>query len=177
VGFLERDQPGGELHEGEVVLGLLGPADKQCAVAIHPGVAGLDDPASGAPGGVMDLGGQLLASGADVRDEVLGGGELSDHLEVIAAVQAQALGCGVGRDRAGDRDRGERRLEQLYVMTVGAVVRETDRDASALRERRALRPLLALSVGFGPVFSPPSGALVIAPSAASQSQSIPTSAS
>jgi hypothetical protein len=44
-------------------------------------------------------------------------------------------------------------------------------------EERALRPLLALSVGLGPVFGPPSGALVIAPSAARQGQSMPTSSS
>ena len=62
-------------------------------------------------------------------------------------------------------------------MAVGALVGEPDRDTGGLRENRPLRPFLALSVGFGPVFAPPSGALVIAPSAASQSQSMPTSAS
>ncbi len=59
-------------------------------------------------------------------------------------------------------------------MTVGAVVREPDRDAARLGEDRALRPLFALSVGFGPVLPPPRGALVMAASAASQLQSIPT---
>ena len=62
-------------------------------------------------------------------------------------------------------------------MAVGAVVREPDRDAGRLGKDRALRPLLALSVGFGPVLASPSGALVIAPSAASQLQSIPTTSS
>src|SRR5207247_2376643 len=49
VGFLERDQSAGELEQGEVVLGLLRPADQERAVAVEPGVAGLDDPAAGAP--------------------------------------------------------------------------------------------------------------------------------
>ena len=62
-------------------------------------------------------------------------------------------------------------------MAVGAVVREPDRDARSLGEDRPFRPLLALSVGFGPVLGPPSGALVIAPSIASQDQSIPILAS
>ena len=59
-------------------------------------------------------------------------------------------------------------------MAVGAVVREPDRDARTVGEDRAFRPFLALSVGFGPVASPPSGALVIAPSAANNAQSMPT---
>ena len=62
-------------------------------------------------------------------------------------------------------------------MTVGAVVRKPDRYPCRFREDRALRPFLALSVGLGPVFGPPSGALVIAPSAASHAQSIPTCSS
>ena len=73
--------------------------------------------------------------------------------------------------------RVERVLQQLLVVAVGAVVREPDRDPRGLGEDRALRPLLALSVGFGPVFGPPSGALVIAPSAARNDQSIPTTSS
>jgi hypothetical protein len=57
---------------------------------------------------------------------------------------------------------------------MGTVVGEPDRDARALGEDRALGPLLALSVGFGPVAGPPSGALVIAPSQARNDQSMPT---
>ena len=62
-------------------------------------------------------------------------------------------------------------------MTVGAVVRQPDRDPRSLAENLTLRPPLARSVGFGPVLGPPKGALVIAPSAASHAQSIPTTLS
>jgi hypothetical protein len=41
--FLKGDQAGGEVHQREVVLRLLGPADEQSAVAVHPRVAGLDE--------------------------------------------------------------------------------------------------------------------------------------
>jgi hypothetical protein len=51
MGFLERDQSAGELEEREVILGLLRPTDEQSAVAVEPGVAGLDDPTAGAPAG------------------------------------------------------------------------------------------------------------------------------
>ena len=62
-------------------------------------------------------------------------------------------------------------------MAVGALVGEPRGDPRRLAENRALGPLFALSVGLGPVLGPPSGALVIAPSPASQSQSSPTAAS
>src|SRR5947209_16560276 len=99
---------------------------------------------------------------------------LSGAVVVVAAIQAQPLRRLLGRLGPLDRDRVERRLEQLQIVAVGAVVRQPDRDPARLAQKRTLRPLLALSVGFGPVFSPPSGALLIAPSAASHSQSIPT---
>jgi len=62
-------------------------------------------------------------------------------------------------------------------VAVGAVVRQPDRDPLSLAEKRTFRPLFALSVGLGPVFAPPSGAFPIAPSAASQAQLMPTTAS
>ena len=140
-------------------------------------MAGLNDPAPGAPGRVADLLGQLVAARLDVWLEVLIDDPRSQRVEVIATVQAQTLSQVFVRDRAGDRDRRERELEQLYVVTVGAIVRKTDRDPGGVGEDRSLRPLLARSVGFGPVAGPPSGAFVIAPSAASQPQSMPTCSS
>jgi hypothetical protein len=157
-----------------VVLVLLAPADEQAAVAVHPGVARFDHPASGAPAGRVGLELDLLTARANVRRQPADSSELAGAVVVIAAVQAQPLGLR-GRGLGPlDRDRVERRLEQLQVVAVGTVVRQPDRDSRALAENRTFRPLLALSVGFAPVFSPPSGALVIAPSQASHAQSIPT---
>ena len=59
-------------------------------------------------------------------------------------------------------------------MAVGAVMRQPDRDPCRLAEKRTFRPPFALSVGFGPVASPPSGAFPVAPSHDNQAQSIPT---
>ena len=175
--LLERDEPAGELEESEVVLVLLRPADQDPAVAVEPAVARLDDPASGAPAGGADLVSDLLAAGSDVRGELVVVGELADVGVVVGPVEAQALRGFRGRPRALDRDRVQRALQEEMVVTVGALVVEPDRDAVRLAEDRPLRPFLALSVGFGPVFGPPSGALVIAPSAASHDQSIPTASS
>jgi hypothetical protein len=160
-----------------VVLVFLRPADEDPAVTVEPAVAGLDDPASGAPAGSTDLLGDLFAAGADVRREFVVADEIADFGVVVGPVKAEALGlfgCWLG---ALDRDRVERSLQELVVVGVRSLVVEPDRDALPLAEDRSLRPFLALSVGFGPVFGPPSGALVIAPSAASHDQSIPTTSS
>jgi len=137
-------------------------------------VASLDDPAAGAPTGDADLLGDLLAASADVRRQLARGDGVADFLIVVSLVEADALRALRRRLGALDRDRVQRALQQLVIVAVRAVVIEPDRDARTLAEDRALRPPLALSVGFGPVFGPPSGALVIAPSAARNDQSIPT---
>lgn len=115
----------------------------------------------------------LLAASADVRLEALRDDQLADVGVVVAAIQAQALRLVGGGDRPRDRKRGEGVLEQHLVVPVGAVVGQPDRDPRGLGQDRAFRPLLARSVGFGPVLGPPSGALVIAPSQDRNDQSIP----
>ena len=174
MGFLERDQAAGELEEREVVLGFLRPADQEGAVAVEPGVAGFDDPAARSPAGHVSFQPQFFTARTDVRAVVAGDNELADAPEVVASVEAQPLRAPRCRLWSRYRDRVERRGQQLHVVAVGTVMRQPDRDPSCLAQKRTFRPLLALSVGFGPVFGPPSGAFPIAPSAASQAQSIPT---
>lgn len=66
AGFLEGDEAGGELEEGEVVLVFLAPADEDAAVSVQPGVGRLDDPSPGAPAGCAGLELDLLAARSDV---------------------------------------------------------------------------------------------------------------
>lgn len=157
-----------------MVLVFLGPADEDAAVAVQPGVGGLDDPPPGSPPRSADLLGDLLAAGTDVRREVIAGNQAAGLGVVIGPVQTDTLRR-LGR-RLGtlDWDRVQRALQQLVIVAVRTLVVEPDRDARALREDRAFRPFLARSVGFAPVLGPPRGALVIAPSAASHAQSMPT---
>jgi hypothetical protein len=112
-----------------------------------------------------------------MRRQAVASDERADLSVVIGLVQAQALWLLAGGRRALDRDRVQRALQQLMVVAVGAVVIEPDGDASSVGQDRALRPLFARSVGLGPVLGPPRGALVIAPSAARNDQSIPTTSS
>jgi hypothetical protein len=69
-----------------VVLVLLGPADKDPAVAVQPGVAGLDDPATGFPLGVVGLLLDLLAACTDVRCQRVITDQLADGGVVIRLV-------------------------------------------------------------------------------------------
>jgi hypothetical protein len=117
-----------------MVLVLLAPADEDAAVSVHPGVAGLDDPAAGFPARGLDLFGDLFATRADVRRQVVGSDGLADFLVVIGPVQAEALRLLRGWLGSLDRDRVERAFQQLVVVAVRAVVIEPDRDARALRE-------------------------------------------
>jgi len=91
VGLLERDQAAGELEKREVVLGFLRPADQECAVAVEPGVAGLDDPATCTPSSRDAFELELLNAGADVGAVAATNCELVDPGIGVAAVQTQAL--------------------------------------------------------------------------------------
>ena len=140
-------------------------------------MTGLNDPSPGSPVGIVLLELDLLAASANMWCEGTVFEQFADDREIVGLVQAEALGVSLGWFGTLDRDRVERRLQQLVIVAVRTVVIEPDRDPRTLREDRTLRPPLALSVGFGPVFGPPSGAFPIAPSAASHAQSIPTTLS
>ncbi len=109
VGFLEGDQSAGELEQGEVVLGFLRPADQERAVAVEPGVAGFDDPASGAPAGSGAFQFEFVAAPTDVRREAAAERELVDPWVGVAAVETEALRMLGGRLGPVDRHRVERR--------------------------------------------------------------------
>lgn len=161
------------MEHGEVGVGAFLPADEDASEAIQPGVRPFDDPAAGAEAGLTFDRLCLVAAAADVRGERELGAQVADFAVVVGGVEAKPLRPLPCRLWPLDRDRLDRVAGELVVVQVGARRRDPERDALALGEQRSLRPFLALSVGFGPVFSPPSGALPIAPSIASHSHSIP----
>ncbi len=165
------------MQHREVGVGAFLPAGEDAAEAVEPGVGALDDPAACAEAGLALDRFCFLAAAADMRGERKLIGELADLLVVVGGVEAEPLRNLRRRLGPLDRDALECVPGELVVVQVRARWRDPDRDALTLGEERSLRPFLALSVGLGPVFGPPSGALVIAPSAASQAQSIPTTAS
>jgi hypothetical protein len=157
----------------EVGVGAFLPAGEDAAEAIEPGVGSLDDPAAGAEAGLPLDRLCFLPAAADVGGERELLGQLADLLVVVGGVEAEPLRKLRRRVGPLDRDALERVAGQLVVVQVRARWRDPDRDALTLGEERSLRPFLALSVGLGPVSSPPSGAFPSAPSIASHSHSIP----
>jgi hypothetical protein len=161
------------VEHGEVGVGAFLPADEDASEAVQPGVSAFDDPAAGAEAGLASERFLLLAAGADVGGERELLAEVA-HLDVVVGgVEAEPLRPSLGRLGPLDRDALDRRAGELVIVQVRARWCDPERDALALGEERSFRPFLALSVGFGPVKAPPSGALPIAPSIASHSHSIP----
>lgn len=162
------------MEHREVGVSAFLPAGEDAAEAVEPGVGALDDPAARSEAGLVFERLCFLAAADDVGGEAELFEQLAYFVVVVAAVEAEPLR--LLRCRLGplDRDRLERRACQLEVVAVGAGRADPDRDALALGEEAPFRPFLALSVGLGPVSSPPSGALPSAPSIASHSHSIPT---
>ena len=161
------------MEHREVGVGAFLPTGEDAAEPVQPGVGAFDHPAAGAVAGLAFDRPCFFAATADVRGEGELLGELVHLRVVVALVEAQPLRPLPGRLRPLDRDALERVAGELEVVQVRARCRNPERDALTLAEERSFRPFLALSVGFGPVRSPPSGALPSAPSIASHSHSIP----
>ena len=156
-----------------MVCEFLAPAGEEAAEAVEPGVGAFDHPAARSEAGLVFELLLLFAAGADMTGECELDQQLVDGGVVVALVEAKPLLAAAFGVRAGDQDAFEGGAEELEVVDVRAVDLEPERDATAFANDGAFRPLLALSVGFGPVPSPPNGALPIAPSHDSHSHSIP----
>jgi hypothetical protein len=118
----------------------------------------------------------LLADAADVRDVAGSCGRAAASRVVVGLVEAEVLRV-VGRVRALNDDRLDRRGEQLRVVDVRALDLEPERPARALDDQALLRAGLGSVSGIGALFSPPKRALPRQPSAACQRQSRPPSCS
>lgn len=162
------------MEHREVGVSAFLPAGEDAAEAVEPGVGALDDPAARPEAGLALECFRFLTAADNVGGEAERFEQLAYFVVVVAAVEAEPLWLLRCRLGSLDRDRLERRACQLEVVAVRTGRADPDRDALALGEEAPFRPFLALSVGFGPVSSPPSGALPSAPSIASHSHSIPT---
>jgi hypothetical protein len=140
-------------------------------------VCALDDPAASTEAGLAFELLRFFGARTDVCGEGKLCGEFAHLVVVVAAVETEPLRLLRGRLRTLDGNALDRGAGELEVVQVRARWRDPKRDALTLREEAPFRPFLALSVGFGPVCSPPSGALPSAPSIASHSHSMPTRSS
>jgi hypothetical protein len=170
----------GKMEHRQVVLGLLLPTDQEPAKAVHPGVRALDDPAAGTIPRDLAFGLLLLATGTDVGAPAEGLHQLT-HLGVVVALVQAEVGTLVIVVRLGrgwcDGHAVEGLLQHLEVVAIGASNREAYGDSPGVGDDAAFGPGLAPVRRIGPRGAPPKGALVMAPSIASQLQSIPSASS
>ena len=166
----EHDGRAGELDEGQVVGDLPLPANQPSTELVRPGVGTLDDPMVGPPLAVpfhLEL---LVPSGTDGMGEAAGFDHRPHAVEVVPLVHAQVLGDR-RRKNAPRLEGGSTSLQSF--LFAGATTTARGIPAPSVRRLR-LVPLLARSVGLGPVASPPRGALAMAPSIDCQVHWIPT---
>src|ERR671924_1348737 len=146
------------MQQGEVVLGLLTPADQDAAEAVHPAVRPLHHPPPRLVAGPALHPLRLLLLGRDVRREAELLRDLLHLIVGVAPVQAEALRRLRGRVGPLDGDTFQRLPDHLHVGEIGAVDGQADRDAVRLDQQAALGPELgAVGRVFAGLFPPPAG--------------------
>lgn len=159
-----------ELGESPVVLELLFPADEQSPKPVHPRDGPLHHRAAGLAHRVPLHLLLPLASRPYLGHEVVGLEDIARLRAVVPRVQAHVPG---GSPPRPDRAVLQRCLRHLEVVAIGPGHGESRMTSAPSVGRLCLVPFFALSVGFGPVSSPPRGALDMAPSMDAQVQLIP----
>jgi hypothetical protein len=154
------------------------PPNKYSTKAIHPTVSAFNDPSTCLESGLFADSLGFLAASADMGSESELANNVTDLIKVIAFVQAQTLWFGPRGSWAFCHDAGERLLDQLHVMSVGAVNDHGQWNTGRFGQETALDALLSPICGIRTrFFEPANGAFVMAPSIDSHDQSIPFSPS
>jgi serine/threonine protein kinase len=144
------DYPGGspgdegelKMDEGEVIVGLLFPADEESSRAVGPRMVALNDPtASAGVASMRPL--RVLAFAGDVHDVTASLCRLTNGLRVVPFVGTEMLPTTPGRPRSTDRKALQRVADERLVMPVGSVDRHSQRDAATVRQHRAFHTELA----------------------------------
>ena len=127
--------------------------------SVHPTVGAFHHPSSRFKPSFFFDGLGFFAPGADVCCETKHPHQLPRFIVVVALVHTHTLLLSLGRLRAFDRDALDRLLNQLEVVSIGAVDREADRDALGFGEQTSLRPFLCtirwIGTGFFPLQAAP----------------------
>src|SRR3954447_8237491 len=147
------DDGAGEVKQGEVVGGFLGPADQDGTEAVEPGMGTLDDPAPRF-GLDMALGPGFLAAAAQMQREAEFLGQSARLVIVEPLVETEMLWAVRGWLGPGYRKGFEGLAHQLVVVAIGAVDHHPEGHAAPISQQRALDPALApigrIGAGFFP---------------------------
>src|SRR2546423_3857086 len=161
------------MKQGQIILRLFVPTNEQAAKAQSPGMTPFHHPAPRFEAGFFIDGFGFLSSWANLGRKAELAQDVADFVVVLPFVQTHPLRVVLGRLWTLDDDALDRRTQQFHIVAIGALNRQTNGYPMPFREQAAFDPTLAAIGGLGPVFSPPKGALVIAPSIESHCQSIP----
>src|SRR4051794_25131151 len=145
------------MEHGDIVFGLLVPADENTTEPIHPTVGTLHHPTSGfcarVPFGLLPF----FAFGWNVRGEVELFGQLLHFVTDIRLVQAQPLGLRRRRFGSFDGNAFESLLDQFSIGPVGAVHGQSHRNALGLDQHTPFDALLGAIGGVFARLFPPRG--------------------
>ncbi len=131
------------MQKGQVVFWLLVPAHQDASKPVHPTVAALHHPTTRPLACLrLQLFG-LLAPCLDMRCEAKLLQNLTHCIIIIAFVQTHPLWLFLCRFRPHSHQTFDGRSHQLHVMPVGAINRQSNWTAMAIREQAALDTKLA----------------------------------
>ena len=140
------------------MLRLFIPAYQDASEAVHPGVGPLHHPAPGLLARLLFHRLCFLTTRANMRGEPKLLQNIAHFLLVVSFIEAHALRLRLRGLRALDDKAVERGPHQFHVMPVGALQRQSNGDAVALRQQTALDPAFGAIGGVGAGFFPPRGA-------------------
>src|SRR5579862_2410208 len=124
------------MNEAQVILDFLFPPHQQAACAVGPGMGCFHDPTSGTvPRATAAL---LFIAAANVRLVTAAPGDGQRRLPEVAFVEAQVLAAAATRAWPLHRNRTQRRLQKLLVVSISPGNRNSQRHAAAISEHRAL---------------------------------------
>src|SRR5919199_4876846 len=159
------------------IFRFLRPAEEDIPETVHPGVRSLHHPPSRLPPRIIFHTLCLSSPRSNMGNEVKSPEQHTHFIKVVSFIEAHAMPFLLCRLRSFDRNAFEgfsRHLEIIPVRSVdGTPIGTPCPSVSRLR----FAPCFARSVGFGPLFSPPSGAFLITPSIEQKLQSMPFNAS
>ena len=143
------------MQQGKVVFRFLLPADQNSPEAVHPAMRSLRHPTSCfETSSLLDFL-CFFSACEDVSGEAEFLQQRSHLVVIVSFIHAHALRLLACRSRSTDRNALDRLANQPHVMPIGAVDRQSDRNAHGFAQQRALDPVFAsirrVGAGFFPL--------------------------
>jgi len=165
------------MEKTQIIRSFLFPADQQASRAIGPRMGSFNDPSARPPTASAWCRRALPLAG-NVSDVFAALRGLTNRIRIVTFIGTQMMLAGSLRQWTLHGNAVKRFFHQLLIMHIRAGDGDSNRHTAPVRQHRSLDAQLAtIRWVFPGFFSPPSGALVIAPSKLCHCQSIPFNSS